>query len=59
MSQIDIARAAGIPRPTISTIENYRINPGVERARQLALSLKCHPAVLVFPGWDIRHENAA
>ncbi len=59
MSQIDLARAAGMPQPTISAIENNRINPGVERARQLALSLKCHPAVLVFPGWDIRLENAA
>ncbi len=59
MSQIDLARAAGMPQPTISAIENNRINPGVERARQLAFSLKCHPAVLVFPGWDIRHENAA
>ncbi len=59
MSQNDLAKATGIPQPTISAIENDRINLGVERAKQLALSLKCHPAVLVFPGWDIHHENAA
>jgi len=31
--------------------------PECERAKQLAVALKCHPAVLVFPGWDI--HNAA
>ena len=59
MSQNDLAKVTGIPQSTISAIENDRVNIGVERAKQLALSLKCHPAVLVFPGWDIHHENAA
>ena len=59
MSQNDLAKATGIPQSTISAIENGRINLGVERAKQLARMLKCHPAVLVFPGWDIKHENAA
>jgi len=59
MSQNDLAMTTGIPQPTISDIENDRVNLGVERARQLARSLKCHPAVLVFSGWDIHHENAA
>jgi hypothetical protein len=34
-------------------IENGRINPGVERAKALAIALDCHPAVLVFPGWPV------
>ena len=59
MSQNDLARVSGIPQSTISAIENDRVNLGVERAKQLAKALKCHPAVLVFPGWDINHENAA
>ncbi len=59
MSQNDLARATGIPQSTISAIENDRVNLGVGRAKQLAIALKCHPAVLVFPGWDIHHENAA
>jgi len=59
MSQNDLAKATGIPQSTISAIENDRVKLGVERAKQLAISLKCHPAVLVFPGWDIHHENAA
>jgi transcriptional regulator with XRE-family HTH domain len=57
MSQNELARLTGIPQPTISAIENDRVNLGVERAKQLAIALKCHPAVLVFPGWDV--HNAA
>ena len=59
LSQNDLANLTGIPQSTISAIENERVNLGVERAKQLAIALKCHPAVLVFPGWDIHHENAA
>lgn len=58
MSQNDLAKATGIPQSTISAIENDRINLDVERAKQFASVLRCHPAVLVFPGWDISHENA-
>ena len=59
MSQNELAEASGIPQSTISSIERERINLGVERAKQLARALKCHPAVLVFPGWDIANESAA
>jgi len=59
MSQNELSEVSGIPQSTISAIENDRVNLGVERAKQLARVLKCHPAVLVFPGWDIEHENAA
>lgn len=59
LSQNELAQATGIPQSTISAIENDRINLGVERAKQLARALKCHPAVLVFPGWDVTHETAA
>lgn len=59
MSQNDLASASGIPQSTISAIERERINLGVERAKQLARALKCHPAVLVFPSWDVEHESAA
>ena len=57
MSQNELAKETGIPQSTISAIENNRVNLGVERAKQLAIALKCHPAVLVFPGWDV--HNAA
>ena len=59
MSQNDLSAASGIPQSTISAIENDRVNLGVERAKALARALKCHPAVLVFPGWEIGDESAA
>ena len=57
LSQNDLASLTKIPQSTISAIENDRVNLGVERAKVIAKALKCHPAVLVFPGWDI--SNAA
>jgi transcriptional regulator with XRE-family HTH domain len=51
LSQSELTKLTGIPQSTISGIENDRINIGVERAKVLARALKCHPAVLVFPGW--------
>lgn len=59
MSQNDLSERTGIPQSTISAIENNRVNLGVERAKILARALKCHPAVLVFPGWDIHQDSAA
>jgi transcriptional regulator with XRE-family HTH domain len=59
LSQNDLAEATGIPQSTISAIENDRVNLGVERAKILARALKCHPAVLVFPGWEVGKESAA
>ena len=58
MSQNELALASGMPQSTISAIENNRINLGVERAKQLARALKCHPAVLVFPGWNEAEQIA-
>ena len=59
LSQAELADLTGIPQSTISGIENDRINIGVERAKVLARALKCHPAVLVFPGWEIKERTAA
>ena len=59
LSQTRLAKRTGIPQATLSAIENDRVRLGVERAKVLARALKCHPAVLVFPGWDERAESAA
>ena len=59
LTQSQLSDATGIPQATISAIENGRVNLGVERAKVLARALKCHPAVLVFPGWDVTIESAA
>ena len=58
-SQTELAELTGIPQSTISGIENGRINLGVERAKTLARALRCHPAVLVFPGWEVKDQRAA
>ena len=59
LSQNQLSKLTGIPQATISAIENGRVNLGIERAKVLARSLKCHPAVLVFPGWDVSLGHAA
>jgi transcriptional regulator with XRE-family HTH domain len=59
LSQSQLARLTGIPQATISAIENDRVRLGVERAKVLAKALKCHPGVLVFPGWELPGKVAA
>ena len=59
LSQNELSKLTGIPQSTISSIENDRVKLGVERAKVIARALKCHPAVLVFPGWELDRESAA
>jgi transcriptional regulator with XRE-family HTH domain len=59
LSQNELFSLTGIPQSTLSAIEHDKVNLGVERAKVLAIALKCHPAVLVFPGWDVDQEMAA
>ncbi|MFW5431619.1 MAG: helix-turn-helix domain-containing protein, partial [Methylophilaceae bacterium] len=56
LSQNELASITGIPQSTLSAIEHDKVNLGVERAKILARALKCHPAVLVFPGWDVNYK---
>lgn len=53
LSQSQLAELCGIPQSTISGIETGRIKLGVERAKALAIALRCHPAALVFPDWEL------
>lgn len=59
LSQNQLAALTGIPHSATSAIENDRVRLGVERAKTPARALRCHPAVLVFPGWDVEKESAA
>ena len=59
LSQSQLSELTGIAQATISAIENSRVNLGVERAKTFARALSCHPAVLVFPGWEVPLERAA
>ncbi len=58
LNQNQLARMTGIPQATISAIENDPVRLGVDRAKVIARSLKCHPAVLLFPGWQLSDEAA-
>ena len=59
LSQNGLTELTDIPQSTISAIENDRVKLGVERAKVIARALRCHPAVLLFPGWDVETESAA
>jgi len=59
LSQNELASRTKIPQSTISAIENDRVSLGAERAKTLARALKCHPAVLLFPGWEIDELDSA
>ena len=59
LSQNELAALTGIPQSTLSAIEHDRVNLGVERAKVLARALQVHPAVLVFPGWDVEQKEVA
>ncbi len=59
LSQNELASLTGIPQSTLSAIEHDNINLGVERAKVLARALNVHPAVLVFPGWNVDQNQAA
>jgi len=59
LSQNQLAALSGVSQATLSAIENNRVRLGIERAKVLARALKCHPAVLVFPGWEVPLESAA
>jgi transcriptional regulator with XRE-family HTH domain len=59
LSQNELALLTGIPQSTLSAIEHNKVKLGVERAKVLARALKCHPAVIVFPGWEVEQELVA
>ena len=57
LSQSELSELSGIPQPTISAIERGRVTLGIDRAEKLARALHVHPAVLLFPQWDVERES--
>lgn len=53
LSQNDLSRLTGINQSNISALESNLRQMGRERAIILAKALKVHPAVLLFPDFDI------
>jgi len=52
-SQSRLTELSGISQPNISALENSARRIGRERAIVLAKALKVHPAVILFPDFDI------
>jgi transcriptional regulator with XRE-family HTH domain len=59
LGQKQLSVLTGIPLSILAEIESDSIGLSNDRAKVLARALKCHPGVLVFPGWDIECEDAA
>ncbi|MCP4233145.1 MAG: helix-turn-helix transcriptional regulator [Aestuariibacter sp.] len=53
LSQNELAKLSGISQSNISAIENGTRNIGRERALTFGKILKVHPAVILFPDFDI------
>jgi transcriptional regulator with XRE-family HTH domain len=59
MSQTQLCKAAGLSQPILSGIESGRVALGAERAKRLAVALKVHPSVLLFPQWEEEAKEIA
>lgn len=59
MTQAQLAHVSGIPQGTISSIEKGRVTLGAQRAEKLARALEVHPAVLLWPNWDVAEASRA
>lgn len=53
LSQNDLSALTGIDQSNISAIENGAKSMGRDRALTFAKALHVHPAVLLFPDFDI------
>lgn len=53
MTQKELADATGISQSNLSAMENNSSQIGRDRALVLAKVLKVHPAVILFPDFDI------
>lgn len=54
LSQKKLSELTGISQSNISALENRTKMIGRERSLVLAKALKVHPAVILFPSFDIR-----
>lgn len=54
LSQGELAKLTGMSQSNISALENEARQIGRERALVLAKALKVHPAVILFPDFDIK-----
>ena len=58
LSQNELAERTGISQANISSMERGRQQIGRDRVLLLAKALKVHPAVILFPNYEIGNEAA-
>ena len=58
LSQNDLARKTGIAQANISKMEKGEQQIGRERALVMAKALKVHPAVILFPNYEVEYAEA-
>jgi transcriptional regulator with XRE-family HTH domain len=52
-TQEELAKRSGITSTNISLLENGRIDIGKKRAEQLAKAFNVHPAIIMFPEYEL------
>jgi transcriptional regulator with XRE-family HTH domain len=55
LTQKQLSELSGIPQSNLSALESGTKQIGRDRALALALALKVHPSVILFPDFDIRN----
>ena len=58
LTQMELAALAGMTQANISSMESGRQQIGRDRALVLAQALKVHPAVIMFPHYQVTDEAA-
>lgn len=58
MSQNELARRTGIAQANISNMEKGHQQIGRDRAIILAKALNVHPAVILFPNYEVEYKAA-
>lgn len=53
LSQNDLSQMTGVPQSNISALENGTCQIGRDRAIVFAKALHVHPAVILFPDFDM------
>ena len=52
-TQEELARRSGISSTNLSALENDKLEIGKKRAEQLAKAFNVHPAIIMFPDYEV------
>lgn len=58
-TQNDLAKRSGISFTNLSLLENDRVEIGKKRVEQLAKAFDVHPAIIMFPEYEVQELRKA